>query len=438
MDAEPAERAAGRSGGARWALTVVFGINGLLIASMAVRTPSVKIDLDLSDGQLGLLSGLFGVAGVLAMQTTGALTARFGSRTIVRIVTAVLPVLLIGIGLAPQYLAMATLQVAFGALYGTLDVSMNVHAVAWERATKRRIMSRCHGAWSIGSISGALLGSGAAHVGMSRTEHYALLCAVLVPAALVAGQFLMPTPAGPTEASGRREQRTGKGQRPGQRPGQRTGRRTGWTRPLLVFGAMGATVLTAEAAVISWSGVFLHDDRRASLGLSGLGYVAFALCQTSLRLVGDRIQARVPAARLLRRGGVAAAAGVGVVVLGPWPWVGIAGFGIMGLALSLCLPVLFGAVGHFGAETGGGDAGAATMLSRFSTMTYTGILVGPALIGWVADHLGLSWTLALLAPPLLAVAAAARAVDLRAPRPARPPASPPPTDTAARAGTLPG
>lgn len=395
------ERTTARTVQARWAVTTVFGINGLLIASFAVRTPSLKQDLDLTAGQLGLLGALFGVAGVLAMQMSGALTARFGGRRIVWITAPALPVLLIGIGLAPEFLAMAVAQMAFGAVHGILDVSMNVHAVAVERASKRRIMSGCHGAWSIGSIIGALVGSGAAHVGMSRTEHFTLLAAVLVPAALVAGRFLLPTRAdrGPEKAE--------------SLGGRWTSWRTGWTRTLLVFGAMGVMVMTAEVAVADWSGVFLHEDRQASLGLAGLAYVAFAICQTTPRLVGDRIQARVSATRLLRWSGLTAAAGMAVVVLSPSPWLGIAGFGIVGLGVSLALPVLFGAVGHYGAElTGGSDAGAAAMVSRFSTMTYSGILVGPAVIGWIADSIGLPWTLALMIPFLLGVAAAARTVDL--------------------------
>jgi len=394
-----AERTTAELVRARWAVTAVFGINGLLIASFAVRTPSLKQDLDLTAGELGLLGALFGVAGVLAMQLSSSLTARFGGRPIVWIAAPTLPILLIGIGMAPQFLAMALMQMAFGAVHGILDVSMNVHAVAVERAAKRRIMSGCHGSWSIGSIIGALLGSGAAHIGMSRTEHYALLAVVLVPAALVAGRFLMRTQADRSPAK--------------SESGGWAAWRTGWTKTLLVFGAMGTMVMTAEVAVADWSGVFLHEDRQASLGLAGLAYVAFAICQTTPRLVGDRIQARVSATRLLRWSGVTAAVGMAVVVLSPTPWLGIAGFGIVGLGVSLALPVLFGAVGHYGAErAGGSDAGAAAMVSRFSTMTYSGILVGPAVIGWIADSIGLPWTLALMIPFLFGVAAAARTVDL--------------------------
>lgn len=378
---------------ARWAVTVLFGINGLLIGSLAVRTPSLRQDLNLTPGQLGLVSALFGVAGVLTMQTTGSLTARFGSRVIVRTVTPVLPLLLVGIGATPQYLSIAVLQMLFGAANGMVDVSVNVHAVAVERAAKRHIMNGCHGAWSIGSLIGAALGSGAAQLDISRTAHYALIAVVVVPAALVAGRFLLDT---------RTDQ-----ERVKSSPGGSW--RSGWTRQLLVLGTMGAVVLTAEAAAADWSGVFLHDARAASLGLAGSGYVAFAFCQTTLRLVGDRVQARVSARRLLMWSGSTAALGMAVAVGSPWAWLGIAGFGIAGLGLATALPVLFGVVGHLGASCAGqGAVGTATVVSRFSTMTYTGVLIGPAVIGRVADRVGITWTLAALVPLLLGVALGAR------------------------------
>jgi MFS family permease len=171
---------------------------------------------------------------------------------------------------------------------------------------------------------------------------------------------------------------------------------------------MGATVLTVEAAVANWSGVYLHDDLGASLGVASLGYVAFIACETAGRLVGDRLFTRFPARALVGAGTLVAAGGLTVVVLSPWPSLTIAGFTVMGLGLATPLPVLFSVVGHLGAD----GSGAAGLLARFTTMTYSGILLGPALIGWLAQGIGLTWTLAALIP-LLAVQSRVAASSLR-------------------------
>jgi hypothetical protein len=403
---------------ARWAITAVFGGNGLIIASMAVRTPSLKLDLGLSAGQLGLVSALFGISAVTAMQSTGGLAARVGSAWLVRTTILLLPFLLLGMGLAPGFAALAAVVLVFGAVHGTLDVTMNAHAIAVERVLGRHIMNGCHAAWSIGAVAGSLLGSVAAQLGLSRPAHYAVLAALLVPLAGFGGRRLLPAAADRGAPGALRA---------------RTGWRAGWTRPVLLLGAMGATVLTVEAAVANWSGVFLYDHRDASLGVAGLGYVVFTGCQTCGRLVGDRLLARTSVVRMVRVGTTAAAAGLAVVVLSWSAEVAVAGFALLGLGLAAPLPVLFGVVGHLGADraeaagAGGADAGgagaggagaggagaggagaggggAAVSLARFSTMTYAGILLAPAVIGWFTDLVGLTWTLAALIPLLFGVA----------------------------------
>jgi MFS family permease len=375
------------AGNARRAITAMFGGNGLAIASLAVRTPSLKLDLGLSPGQLGLATALLGVSAVVAMQGIGGMAARVGSGWIVRVAAALLPVALLGTGLAPGFAQLVAVQVVLGAVQGALDVTMNAHAVAVERALGRPILNGCHAAWSLGAVAGSLLGMGAAQVGLPRPAHYAVLAALLVPATLAGGRWLLPRQA--------------------DAPPSRTGAswRAGWSARVLLLGAMGASVLTVEAAVANWSGVFLHDHLGATLGVAAFGYVAFTACQTAGRLVGDRLLGRGSATLLLRAGILVAAAGIALVVLSPDPALAVAGFGVAGLGLATPLPVLFGIVGHLGAGSG---AGAAAAVSRFSTMTFTGILLAPAVIGWVTDLVGLTRTLAGLIPLLVAVAAVAR------------------------------
>jgi MFS family permease len=378
---------------ARWAITAIFCADGLLIANLVGRMPSLKLDLGLSSGQLGLVSALFGVAAVVAMQATGRLAARAGSRPIVRLVILLLPLALVGIGWAPGIAQLMAAQLVFGAAQGMLDVTMNTHAVAVQKALGRPIMNGCHAAWSIGAVAGSLLASGAAQAGMARWPHYVLLAALVLPVTLFCGRALLPTPAD-------------RGAVTVDAPAAR--RRAGWTRQILVFGVMGAIVLTAEAAVANWSGVFLHDHLGASLGAATLGYLAFSACQTVGRLVGDRLLAGGSPALLLRLGTLTAAGGLAVVVLSPWAALGVVGFAVLGVGLATPLPVLFGVVGDLAANrTGAQEPDPAVMVARFATITFTGLLLTPAVIGWAAELVGLTWTLAALIPLLAVVASVA-------------------------------
>ena len=372
-------------------MAAVFAANGATIAGMVVRTPSLKLEHGLTDGRLGLLSAAFGVSAVAAMQVAGRLSARAGSAAVVRVVAVALPVAVVGQGLTRGFGSLVATMLVVGALHGTLDVTINAHAIAVERALGRPVMNGCHAAWSIGAVTGAVAGGAAAGAGASLALHLGVQAAVLSAAARAAGRRLLPPAVD---------------RRPAAEGG---GRRGGWTPRLLLLGVLGAMVLTCEAAVANWSGVLLHDHRGASLGVASLGYVAFTACQTAGRLVGDRVQARQPASWLVRSGAAAGAAGLALALLSPWPALSVVGFAVLGAGLATSLPVLFGVVGHLG--------GAASV-ARFTTMTYSGILLAPPAIGWCAEALGLEATLAALVPVLAAVAAlATRATGTPAPAP---------------------
>jgi MFS family permease len=376
---------------ARWAVLAVFFVNGTLFSTFISRVPSLKIDHRLSDGTLGAILTLFGLAALLTMQFVGPLVARFGSARVIRLAVAGSPFLMAGIGLAGDAGQLGAAVLLMGMMHGTLDVAMNAHAVVVERESKRSVMSSCHAAWSVSAVAASLVGAGFTRAGISAAEHYLWVGGVLVVAGLVATVRLLPASA----------------DRVGESGGSGTARvswRSGWTRQVCVFGAMGFTAMILEAMVISWSGVFLHDSRGATLAAAALGFTAFSACQAAGRLVGDRLTERYGAPALFRAGGLVAAIGLAVVVLTPSWVIGIAGFAVLGLGGSVLLPLIFSAVGHAGGE----GAGAATFLSRFTTFTYAGGLIGPALIGWFAEATSLTWTLAGLLPLLVGVVLKAR------------------------------
>lgn len=372
--------APGRETLARWAITGVFFTNGLLIATYLVRIPSLKASLGLSEPRLAAVLTCFSVAALLAMQSVGALVGRFGSARVIRVTLAALPFALVGIGVAGDVVQLAVAVTVAGAVHGVLDVAMSSHAVAVERVLGRPIMNRCHAAWGTSSIVAAL--TAAATAGIPVWVHAAGVAAVALPAGVVLGRRLLPADADQAPAGGR-PTRTW---------------RTGWTRQVLVFGSIGLVLMLCEAAVISWSGVFLHENRGATLAVAAFGYGAFTLCQTLGRLGGDRLTERFGRVRVFRAHAYLVVAGFAIVVLGPSQYVALAGFAVLGYGTSVLVPLILSTVGHIGGD------GAATFVARIATFTYTGILTGPALVGWLGQAIGLQWTFATLVPLVVAVA----------------------------------
>ncbi|WP_320783481.1 MFS transporter [Streptomyces sp. CRN 30] len=380
---------------ARWAITAVFFINGLLLASYIVRIPSLKADLGLTSSQLGFVLTLFGVSALFTMQFVGRLVARFGSVRLIRCTLGLLPLALCGVGLAHDAVRLSLALVVMGTVHGTLDVAMNGHAVVVERLRQRPIMNSCHAAWSVSAVLGSLIGSAVLRAGVTPAGHLLWVGGVLLPVGLAASAWLLPAAAdreGGAAAGPKRPEARGRG---------------GWTWRILVLGAMGLALMICEAAVTSWSGVFLHDSRGASFSAAALGYTAFTLCQAVGRLVGDRLTERVGSRRLFRLNGSITVLGLVVVVVGPSQSVSTVGFAVMGIGTSVLVPLIFSAAGH----AGGQGPGAAMSVSRVTTFTYAGVLTGPALVGWLAHAFDLSWTFAGIIPVMLAVVLGARTTE---------------------------
>jgi MFS family permease len=380
----------------RWAVTAVFFLNGLTLSTYIVRAPSFKDAYQLTDGQFGLTGLLFALAALACMQFVGPLTARVGVRAVLRVALAVMPLLLAGIAVAPDARWFTALAPVLGAFHGTTDAAMNTSAVAVERRAGRPVLNGCHAAWSISAVGASLSTAALVHTEVSLAAHLITAGALLLVAGLVLGPLLPE--AGRAEADA--------GDVAGQDGAAGTvGLRAGWSGALLGLGLTATALMICEGAALGWGGIFLHEERHATLGLAAAAITAYTGGQTLGRLVGDRLTGRWGGNTLFRLGAAIAAAGLAAAVLTPRPVAAVAGFALAGLGSSVLIPLNFSAVGRLrGALT-------ATLVSRLSTFTYAGILLGPALIGWSADQVGLAATMAALIPLPLIVALFPRPAD---------------------------
>ena len=364
---------------ARWAVTTVFLLNGLTLSTYIVRAPSFKETHHFSDARFGLSGLLFALTALVCMQAVGPLAARVGTRVVLRTALIVMPILLAGLALAPGPWWFIGGAAVLGGVHGATDAAMNASAVAVERQVGRPILNGCHAAWSVSAVIASLTTAALAHFGISLATHLTIAGAVLLVAGVIVGRRLPDTG------------------RFAQEPGAAVSIRSGWSRPLLVLGLTATALMICEGAALGWGGIFLYEVRHAPLSLAAVAITAYTGGQTLGRLAGDRLTGRHGGHRLFRIGATIAAGGFAVALLAPDPVVAVAGFALAGLGSSVLVPLTFSAVGRLpGAST-------ATLTSRMTTFTYTGILLGPALIGWVADRAGLAATMTAVIPLLVLV-----------------------------------
>ncbi len=355
---------------ARFAVATIFFTNGLVVANWIARIPDVKHHLGLSDGTLGFAL-LFMAAGALVGQpSAGWAIARFGSRAVTTAMAVLFFTTVVLLGFAPSLLALMGALFVVGAFNGALDVAMNAQAALVEQQYARPIMASFHGLWSVGGLLGAALGGLAASRAIPVGLHLLAAGTAGLIVAFLATHELIPDGGVPAVES------------------------TGFALPprsLLPLGLIAFCALLCEGAIGDWSAVYLRDGLGSAPGLAAAGYAVFALLMAAGRLTGDRLTLHLGAARLVRGSGALVAVGIGLALLGSSPWLAIVGFGLIGAGISCLFPVVLSAAAH----TPGIASG--TAIAAIATSGYTGFLVGPPLIGSLAEAVTLRGALGLLA-----------------------------------------
>lgn len=359
----------------RLATFLVFGVNGAMIGTWVAHIPWMQEHLGISKATLGLCLLCMAAGALVAMPLTGHVVDRRGSASIAKWATLVFCLMLPLPLLATSASMLCAILFVFGASNGAMDVAMNAHGVAIQERLGRPVMSSLHGGWSVGGFTAAGVVAIAAAVGLDpRVE------------SLVVGVCLLVLSIWITRRLGAASAHSSSG--------------TGLalpTGPVLLIGGLCFLVMMAEGAIADWSGIYLRHNTGASPAGAALAFTAFSLGMAVSRLGGDVVNARIGALPLLRLGTALVALVLGGLLLIGETVPAVVGFALCGLGIANAVPLLFSAAGRI-------DPPGPSLAAAF-TLGYTGFIVGPPVIGVLADQTGLPQTLALLVLALVAVAA---------------------------------
>jgi MFS family permease len=361
---------------ARIAITLLFFADGLLLGSWASRIPSVQAQAGLDNTTLGVALFASSVGALIAMPIAGRLCERVGSDRVTVAALLVAGACLFEASAGGGLVPVAFGLLGFGAGFGSVNVAANAQGIALERRWGRTILSLFHAAFSVGGLTGSLVGAIAARGGLTPRAHIGAIVIVVAVSALAVRGKLLPAAAGEVV------------------PRRRLARPP---RVLLLLGTAAFCTLLAEGAAADWSATFLAHSLAATAAVAGLGYATFSLAMAVSRLLGDRLIRRLGAVMLARAGGLVAACGLGTALLVGVTPVALAGFAAMGAGLGVVVPVLFRAAGSAAGMSA--SVGVATV----SSMGWLGFLAGPPAIGFMAGAVGLRAALAIVVAALLAL-----------------------------------
>jgi fucose permease len=366
------------------ATAVVFGLNAFLMAGWVVRLPATRDRLHADPAQLGVALLMLGLGSLVAMPWTGRLCARYGSRRIVTVMLVPSCVSLVVLAYLPTVWATGAGLFVLGAGYGSWDVAMNVQASGVDRAVGRDLMPRYHGCWSLGGFVGAGVGTAAAAVGLSLGVHFVLVAVTVAVGVLVAVRWFLPDARGRTEVTGSQPQ-----EQPARTPARPRRQRVLLTRRLVLIGVVTLCATCIEGAAADWLALYLHDDRGTGQAVAAAGFAAFSVAMAASRFGGTTTIEHIGRAGAVRLGGLLAGLGVLATVAAP----GVVGAFVGAAAWGAGVAVVFPAAMSAGGETPErGAEGIATV----ATIGYGGFLLGPPLIGLLAQQVGLGSALLVL------------------------------------------
>lgn len=356
---------------------LAFFLQPVAFGSWLPRIPEIQAGLDL--GPAGLALALLGMpcGTLITLPFAGPLVAKIGARAAIfwgfvfYSAAVSLPVL------APHPILLFIALMLAGSAISFVELGLNVQADLVEKSSGKLIMNTSHGCWSLGIMAGSLIGSGFAAIGLAPQSAVPLLAAIALPIALATATALPKLHDAPAEGQTQK---------------------SAWSLPspaligvcLFVFG-----VTMTEGAMADWSAIFLRDALSAEGGLVGLGYSLFAFMVAAGRFGGDFLKRRFGAIGTARLCGALAVIGGILLFFAPGVELALVGFGIIGIGVSVGFPLAVTAA------AGLGDRAASANVAVLSFVALTGFLIGPPLIGFVAEHAGIRIGIACVVPFLL-------------------------------------
>ena len=356
------------------AVTVMFAVNGMLLGGYGGSLPSLREKIGIDATQIAIMLFIGGLAGILSMQVGGRLADAIGAR---KVTLAVLPILIaasVTIGLAGNFAVAVLGAVLIGLGNGAMDVAMNALGVQVESARRRPIMSFFHAFFSVGNFIGAgavlLLAQLLDITGGNIVTPVMITLAVV--AVIVLGLLIKIAPE--AEVIDHKVD----------------GVRTRIPRAAWILGLMALAFGLSEGTAVDWSSLHVTDVAGVDPTTGALGLIAVSGFMVVIRLLGDRLVARFGRRAVVRFGGACASLGYLTVTLVSSLPLLVAGWALVGFGVGMIAPQVYAVAGHLG----GGR-----VLAVVVTFGYAAFLMGPAVVGFLVNRLGIHH--AMIVPALL-------------------------------------
>jgi MFS family permease len=347
----------------RLAVSLFFIVGGFLSAAWIARIPAMTSRLDLGTGQLGVILLGFSVGALMSFPLAGGIVGSHGSAFTTSWFGFGYAVTFPLLGFAWHPVVLVIALWLYGFSFGGMDVAMNAQGVEIERRVGKNIIGSLHGFFSLGSMGGAALSGVVAGFGVSLQAHFTVAAAIgLLLLVWAATGLIRDEPAA---------------ERPPDAP--REPRFVLPPRALWPLGIIAFCAAVGEGGMADWSALHLHESLDTSEGTAAFGFTVFSMTMLTGRFLGDRIVAIFGDVKVITWCSGVAAAGYLAGILVDTVWSVIVGYGVIGLGMSVVIPLVYRAAGN----AKGIPRGRA--VASVATIGYSGFLAAPPVLGLLAE-----------------------------------------------------
>lgn len=337
----------------------VFASLNIMTGTWVLYLPYIKSKFELTDGDIGLALFCLSLGLLSAMPVVSLVNRLIGVGRSTQIGIVIFALVYNLPLIAPDYLLLCVSLYLTGFCSGFTDVSMNALVSTIEKSHNKAFMSAAHGFFSLGGFIGASIGSVLIAMFSSPSLHMLSISVFIV----LSNLFLSGSYSNVVETEVSKEESGNKFQSLGL---------------LLGLAVVAFISMFNEGAVEHWSNLFLFDIIQVTESEAGLGFIAFSLCMTIGRFLGDGISQRYGSLNIISYGFIIAFLAY-FLVLSSNLYLSVAGFGILGLGLSVIIPEIFRLAGQTkGVRPSQG-------ISIVSGIGFLGFLTGPVLLGFISN-----------------------------------------------------
>lgn len=347
----------------RIALSIFFFLSGVCFSSWASRIPTIKSNFGFNEAELGTLLLIMPISSLVGLPFSGWLVSKFDSRIPLAFAFVALGLSLVLIGFAPNTLLLATGIATFSFSLRILNIAMNTQALTLQKLFERKINGSFHGLWSTGGIVGVGFSTLLVGLDVDMNIHLLLVSLLTLLVTVITWRFLITN------------DRT------------TTGNKLKLSKPdpyIVYLGIIVFFSAICEGGMFDWSGVYFKEV--VGEELFTLGYLLFMIFMATSRFASDYLLERIGMATNYMLCTLLIVGGISMAVIFPTFWPALIGFCLVGFGTASVIPMTFMLAGNSQKYSAG------MAISVISTYSIVGMLIGPALIGYLAHAFGLRYS----------------------------------------------